>query len=178
MTDLRRLSCLLAPLLVALASGCAPMGTKPGRVDVSSDPAGADVYVMGSKVGVTPLTVDQDAIFPLTYPAEKQALYGMVELRKAGCLPARQNVSTRAVSRGLHVKLDCGEAARAETPAPRQTQPDRPAATANEPTPATPVVKEKPGIELRLKQVQELRDKGSITEQEAQEIRRRILEEL
>ena len=178
MTDLRRLPCLLAPLLVALASGCAPMGTKPGRVDVSSDPAGADVYVMGSKVGVTPLALDQDAIFPLTYPAEKQALYGMVELRKAGCLPARQNVSTRAVSRGLHVKLDCGEAARAETPAPRQTQPAAPAASANEQAPATPVVKQTPAIEQRLKQVQELRDKGLITEQEAQEIRRRILEEL
>jgi hypothetical protein len=113
MSGLRRLPCLLAPLLVALASGCAPMGTKPGRVDVSSDPAGADVYVMGEKAGVTPLALDQDAIFPLTYSAEKHALYGVIELRKAGCLPARQSVSTRAVSRGLHVKLDCGEAARA-----------------------------------------------------------------
>lgn len=178
MTDLRRLSGLLAALLVALASGCAPMGTKPGRIDVSSDPAGADVYVMGEKAGVTPLTVDQDAIFPLTYPAEKQALYGVVELRKAGCLPARQNVGTRAVSRGLRVKLDCGEGARAETPASRQTQPAAPAASANEQAPATPVVKQTPAIEQRLKQVQELRDKGLITEQEAQEIRQRILGEL
>jgi hypothetical protein len=176
MTDLRRLSCLLAPLLVALASGCAPMGTKPGRIDVSSDPAGADVYVMGSKVGVTPLALDQDAIFPLTYPGEKQAMYGVVELRKAGCLPARQNVSTRAVSRGLHVKLDCGQAP--ETPAPHQAQPTAPAASANEQAPATPEVKQAPGIEQRLKQVQELLDKGLITEQEAQEIRQRILGEL
>jgi hypothetical protein len=178
MSGTRSLPCLLALLFVALASGCAPMGAKPNRVDVSSDPAGADVYVMGSKVGVTPLTVDQDAIFPLTYPAEKQALYGMVELRKAGCLPARQNVSTRALSRGLHAKLDCGQATSAEPVTSRQAQPAAPAASANEQAPATPVVKEKPGIELRLKQVQELRDKGLITEQEAQEIRRRILEEL
>lgn len=178
MTDLRRLSCLLAPLLVALASGCSPMGAKPGRVDVSSDPAGADVYVMGSKVGVTPLVLDQDEIFPLTYPGEKQALYGLVELRKAGCLPARQNVSTRAVSRGLHVKLDCGEAARAETPASRQAQPAQPAGSANVQAPATPAAKATPDIEQRLKQVQELRDKGLITEQEAQEIRQRILGEL
>jgi hypothetical protein len=177
-TDLRRRPCLLAPLLVALASGCTPMGAKPGRVDVSSDPAGADVYVMGSKVGVTPLVLDQDAIFPLTYPGEKQALYGVVELRKAGCLPARQNVSTRAVSRGLHVKLDCGEAARAETPASHQTQPAQPAGSANEQAPATPAAKATPDIEQRLKQVQELRDKGLITEQEAQEIRQRILGEL
>lgn len=154
------------------------MGTKPNRVDVGSDPAGADVYVMGSKVGETPLTLDQDAIFPLTYPGEKQALYGVVELRKAGCLPVSQRVSTRAVSRGLHVKLDCGEAARAETPASPQAQPAQPAGSANEQAPATPEVKETPDIEQRLKHVQELRDKGLITEQEAHEIRQRILGEL
>ena len=175
MPDIRSLSCLLAPLLIALASGCAPLGAKPGRIDVTSDPAGADVYAMGSKVGVTPLTLDQDAIFPLTYPIEKQALYGVVELRKAGCIPARQGLGTRAVAKGLHVKLDCGEAARAEPVTSRQAQP---AASANGQAPAIPVVKQKPGIELRLREVQDLRDKGVITEQEAREIRQRILGEL
>lgn len=179
MTDIRRLSTLLAPLVIALASGCAPMGAKPGRVDVTSDPAGADVYVMGSKVGVTPTTLDQDAVFPLTYPSEKQALYGVVELRKAGCITARQGLSTRALAKGLHVKLDCGEAARAEPVTSRPAQPaEQPAASANGQSPATPVVKQKPGIELRLREVQDLRDKGLITEQEAREIRQRILGEL
>lgn len=179
MLDIRRLSSLLAPLVIALASGCAPMGAKPGRVDVTSDPAGADVYAMGSKVGVTPLTLDQDTIFPLTYPAEKQTLYGMVELRKAGCADARQSVSTRALARGIHVKLVCGEAARAEPVTSRPAQPaQQPAASASEQSSATPVLKQKPGIEPRLREVQDLRDKGLITEQEAREIRQRILEEL
>jgi argininosuccinate lyase len=40
------------------------------------------------------------------------------------------------------------------------------------------VVKQTPAIEQRLKHVQELRDKGLITEQEAREIRQRILGEL
>lgn len=176
MRDIRPLSCLLALLVIALAPGCAPMGAKPGRVDVTSDPAGADVYAMGSKVGVTPLTLDQDVVFPLTYPIEKQALYGVVELRKAGCADARQGVSTRALARGIHVRLDCGEAAAAEKTAPRQMQP------APTPVPASgqvpPAPKETSGIELRLRQVKDLRDKGLITEQEAQEIRRRILDEL
>ncbi len=171
-----RISCLLAPLAVVLAAGCAPISAKPGRVDVTSDPAGAEVYAMGSKVGVTPLTLDQDVIFPLTYPSEKQALYGMVELRKTGCADARQSVSTRAVARGIHVKLDCGAAARVKTPAPREAQP-APVPASGQVAPAPPP-KEKPGIELRLRQVQELRDKGLITEQEAQEIRRRIVDEL
>jgi hypothetical protein len=170
-----RISCLLAPLVIALASGCAPMGAKPGRVDVTSDPAGADVYAMDSKVGVTPLTLDQDVIFPLTYPSEKRALYGVVELRKAGCADARQSVSTRALARGIHVKLDCGAASPA-TPASSRAQPAPPPVNAQ--VPPTPAAKEKPGVELRLRQVKDLRDKGLITEQEAQEIRQRILDEL
>jgi len=129
MLDIRRFSCLLTPVLIALASGCAPMGATPGRVEVTSDPAGAEVYAMGSKVGVTPLTLDQHLIFPLTYPSEKQALYGVVELRKAGCADARQSVSTRALARGIHVKLDCLAAARAETPAHREAQPAPPPAS-------------------------------------------------
>lgn len=175
MTDIRHLPCLA--LAIVLASGCAPMGAKPGRVDVTSDPAGADVYVMGKQAGVTPLTLDQASIFPLTYPSEKQALYGVVELRKAGCADARQSVSTRAMARGIHVKLDCGDAARGAPTGSRQAQPDPPAVSTGGRAPVTPV-QERPGIEQRLRQVQELRDKGLITEQEAHEIRQRILGEL
>lgn len=180
MRAMRPLPCLLALLVITLAPGCAPMGAKPGRVEVTSEPAGADVYAMGSKVGVTPLTLDQDVVFPLTYPAEKQTLYGVIELRKAGCADARQGVSTRALARGIHVRLDCGEAATAEKPAPSEMQP----APALTPVPAggqvapTATPKETSGIEQRLRQVKDLRDKGLITEQEAQEIRRRILDEL
>lgn len=174
-----RISCLLAPVAVALVAGCAPMGAKPGRIDVSSEPAGAAVYVMGEKAGVTPLTLDQDAIFPLTYPAEKQALYGKVELRKAGCQPATQAVSTRAVARGVHVKLGCGEAAPASgpaVPAPPAVPATAPATSV--PVPATPAAQPRPAIDSRLRQVRDLLEQGLITEQEAREIRQRILDEL
>ena len=127
------------------------MGATPSGIGITSDPAGAEVYVLGSRVGLTPISLDENVIFPATYPGEKQALYGAVELRKAGCDSAVQRVSTRAVAQGLHVKLDCGEA---------------------------PVGAGEPGVELRLKRLQELRDKGLVTEQEAGEIRRRILGEL
>lgn len=156
-----RISCLLA-LAVALAAGCAPIGAKPGQIDVSSEPAGAEVYVMGEKAGVTPVTLDQDALFPLTYPAEKQALYGRIELRKAGCQAATQAVSTRAVAKGVHVKLDCGMAAPATSV----------------PVPGAPVGQPKPAIDARLRQVRDLLEQGLITEQEARDIRQRILDEL
>jgi len=106
---------------------------------------------MGSRVGLTPLTLDEKRIFPLTYPEEKQALYGAVELRKADCSNAMQRVSTRALERGVHVKLDCA---------------------------GTPVATQRPAIEQRLRRVQELRNEGVITELEAREIRQRILGEL
>ncbi len=106
---------------------------------------------MGSRVGLTPLTLDEKTIFPLTYPEEKQALYGAVELRKADCSNAMQRVSTGALERGVHVKLDCAGA---------------------------PVATQRPAIEQRLRRVQELRNEGVITESEAREIRQRILGEL
>jgi len=106
---------------------------------------------MGNRVGLTPLTLDEKTIFPLTYPEEKQALYGAVELRKADCSNAMQRVSTRALERGVHVKLDCA---------------------------GTPVATQAPAIEQRLRRVQELRNEGVITEMEAREIRQRILGEL
>lgn len=160
--DVHPLSLLLASLVVTLASGCAALGANPGQVAVTSDPSGADVYVMGGKVGVTPLILDQDAVFPVTFPSEKQALFGAVDLRKAGCKSSVQRVSVGSLAKGLHVKLDCGEAA---------------GGAAIEQG-ARPDVEENAAVESRLRRVQELRDKGAITEQEAREIRQRILDEL
>jgi len=177
MIDIRRLLLLLVPLVVTLASGCAPLGAKPGQITVTSDPAGADVYVMGGKVGMTPLNLDHDAVFPVTFPSEKQVLYGAVELRKAGCKSSVQRVSTVALAKGLHVKLECGEAASGEMSSARHPQPNQRPLSAVEQGPR-PVVKENAAIETRLRRVQELRDKGVITEQEAREIRQRILGEL
>lgn len=184
-------SYLLLPLAIALMSGCAPMGAKPGWIEVTSEPAGAEVYVMGGKVGVTPLSLDQNLAFPLTYPSEKQALYGAVELRKAGCTPATQRIGTRALAKGLQIKLECGAAAAPAATAgpyqaaqPGQTPPVSSAASVAAPVQppapplAAPAVPQKPDMASRLRQVQELRDKGLITEQELQEVRKRLLGEI
>jgi hypothetical protein len=160
---------LAAPLSAAVIAGCASVGAKPGRVDVTSEPPGAEVYVMGERAGVTPLTLEQARVFPLTYPSEKQALYGKVELRKAGCQPAVRAVSTGAVAEGIRVMLDCGGAR--QPPAQTQPNPVPPSAT-----PAATA--QKTGVDQRLRQVRDLLEQGLITEQEAHEIRMRILNEL
>jgi hypothetical protein len=155
-------------VLAGFICGCAPLGSQPGYVQITSDPSGAEVYVMGEKTGVTPLRVEQAAVFPPAYSEDKKHLYGTVELRRTGCSNSLQRVSSTAIARGVHVKLDCGAAAGKE----RSPGDAQPAQTA----PAAPPVAE--SLETRLKRVQELREKGLITEQEAAETRRRLLQDL
>lgn len=177
MIGVRRLPYLLLPLGVALISSCAPLGAKPGQIAITSDPPGADVYAMGQRVGATPISLGKEAVFPATYPSEQQALFGSVELRKPGCSGSVQRVSLAAVARGVHVKLDCGEAASGAEPVARQAQARQSPRAAVEAGPK-PAPKHSASVEARLRHVQELRDKGVITEQEARETRQRILGEL
>lgn len=160
MTPLHRLRLVTVLLVAILSPACATLGSHPGQINVTSEPAGAEVYVMGEKLGVTPLVVNQNAVFPPAFPATKQALYGNIELRKPGCKDVVQPVSTRALARGVHVRLECEGAGVSESPA--ASRPADPAAS----------------MEMRLRRVQDLRDKGLITEQEARDIRQRILNEL
>lgn len=182
-----RWSVLLSALLL---SACHGLGAKPGKVSVTSEPVGAEVWVMGAKVGETPMILDENLVFPLTYPKDKQALYGMVELRKAGCASSTLSVSAKKVERGINVKLDCGQAAPKPAPvmpAPVSVvapAPIAPPVSAVPVVPAAPAESTKPmliegaNVEARLRRVIELRDKGVISEQEAREIRQRILGEL
>lgn len=153
----RRVSLTL--ITSVLVSGCAWWGPQADQVQVQSDPPGADVYVMGEKVGVTPLSVPQDLIFPVTYPAAKQDLYGTLTLRKTGCVDSVRRVSTGAVSRGVHVKLECGTTGAGRDEA-------KGSAAGAEP------------LEERLRRLKDLQDKGLITDEDAAEARRRMLREL
>lgn len=161
-----------AVLLAGAAGGCSSLGDRPGQLAVASDPAGAEVHVMGARIGVTPLVVDHRRLFPATFAPPEQARYGAVELHKAGCRSVMRKVSAGDLARGLDVKLDCGAgggpAAAAAPPAPPPATPAPRAAPANGSA----------AIEARLRRVQELRERGVISEAEAQVQRRRILDEL
>lgn len=162
-----------AVLLAGAAGGCTSLGDRPGQLAVASDPAGAEVHVMGAPIGVTPLLVDHRRLFPATFAPQEQARYGAVEVHKAGCRSVMRKVSAGDLARGLDVKLDCGPgggpAAAAAPPAPPP-----PATAAPRATPANGAA----AIEARLRRVQELRERGVISEAEAQAQRRRILDEL
>jgi len=153
---------ILALFSLLLAAGCSSAGGAGNLFAVAGDkpiklesiPPGADVYVMGEKVGVTPLQISRDKVFPNLYPKEKESLYGRVTLRKAGCLDFTRTISTEIGNNGLHAQLDCGDKNPAAAPRNSET------------------------VEQRLDKIKELQSKGLITEDEAKQARERILKEL
>ena len=142
---------LASATLASLISvhGCGPIKSDPDTITIESEPTGATVYAMGKDVGVTPLTIRQEVVFPLNYDPAKRDLYGTVLLRKTGCQDYRRHVSTDVYRYGIKATLDCGQ---------KQAQPK--------------------SIEQRLQQLKELHDKGLITDEEEKATRQRILDGL
>jgi PEGA domain len=134
--------------------------TSDHPISIDSDPSGATVYVMDERIGVTPLEISRKGIFPNTYPKEKESLYGMVTLKKAGCSDYTSTVTPEIAADGLNAHLDCGDLGHA----------------------SSKLIKEVPRtsetIEQRLEQIKELLNKGLITEDEARKARERVLNDL
>lgn len=130
-------------------------------------PTGADVYVMGAKVGTTPLKIEQKDVFPNSYPKEKESLYGKVTLRKAGCADYTKTINAKIVDVGLKAKLDCGS-----------MNPPAAQGGAIVETRSAPAPRVSKTVEQRLQEIKALLDKGLITEDEAKNARERVLNDL
>lgn len=157
----RRLALCGFSLSFAVAAGCGGVTTwtRADAISVASEPAGATVYASGKQVGVTPIVVSQQDVFPVVYAPEQQDVYGTLLLTKDGCKDHTVRVNNAAIRKGVGVKLDCGQANLAKP----QTG-----------TPGTPP----PPIRDRILRLNELRDQGLVTEEEYREIRGKILGEL
>jgi len=149
-------------LFIVTGQGCAGVATRADEFSVTTEPPGAAVYAMGERLGVTPLTIRQESVFPVVYQPDQQHLYGTLLLRKEGCREHSQRVSSAALHKGIAVNLDCG--GRAVEEAAEQREPAQPQAAR---TPAT-----------RLRRLDQLRQEGLISDQEYRAIRSRILSEL
>src|SRR5450631_3873914 len=111
---LKRTGKALALFNLLLVAGCSTGGNLfpaagNSPINVESEPSGAEVYVMGEKVGVTPLKVSRSDVFPITYPREKESVYGRITLKKAGCSDFTRTVSAEIGNAGLHAQLECGD---------------------------------------------------------------------
>lgn len=146
-----------------LVAGCSATGNYfPAAGDnpfkVESEPTGAAVYVMGEKIGETPIMISHKDVFPNIYPREKESVYGRITLKKEGCLDLTRTVSAEISNAGLRARLDCGDL----SPAPAGAGLPRNSET----------------VEQRLDKIKDLLSKGLITEEEAKKARERILSDL
>lgn len=172
---LKRSTLALIPLL--FAAGCSSLdgvehdlgnmlsSTADNPIKIQSEPSGADVYVMGKKVGVTPLKISQNDVFPNTYPKDMQDEYGKVTIKKEGCSDLVKSVNTKIVNVGLKAKLDCGQ----NSPEYQQ------AGGAPQYRMAPKMTKT---VEQRLEEIKDLQSRGLITEDEAKKARERVLNDL
>lgn len=156
----RRFACCALAFALALATESSAAGlSRRNEIDVVSEPLGATVYAAGKELGVTPLTVRQQDVFPVVYSPDQQDVYGTLLLVKEGCKEQRVRVSTAVIRKGVNVKLDCGQAELAQPQAGGTGAP-------------LPTIKE------RILRLNELHEQGLVSAEEYQEIRRKILGEL
>jgi hypothetical protein len=157
-----------AVLALAASGSLHAQALQVGTLRIESTPSAAEVELIGGKVGVTPLTVNERDIYPNSYPDARAELYGTVTLRHAGCEPLRHRVTLDDLKQDLRLRLDCTVAtAPAARPVPAPSVAHLP------PAPAQTL----PQRRLRQLQVlQELLDEGLISPAEEQRVRRKILQ--
>ena len=176
--------------------GC---GSKKG-ITLDSEPQGANVIADGKKIGVTPMHIKQDDVFPPHWYGATYMVKGTLEMSMDGCEGFSMKVNDAVLMNDIKANLKCNPgmtkpAAKEAKPAAVNTMKTAPAAKTAEP--AMPVKAAEPAepekasttkasspepvdasIEQRLAKLKNLRDKGVITAEEYSVQRKRILDSL
>jgi len=174
MTQARsHLATVLTILYASLTASCSNIGTMTAdddvvtRIQITSEPSGAEIYLMGTKAGVTPSEIRDRDIYPVSYKPEMEKYYGSVILRKEGCKEFRKRLTRKEVIKGLSAKLDCG-AGTAKAIAPEPPPAAMPVTT------PPPVLPEQQLEQLRT--LQKLQEEGILSVEEEKKLRKRILD--
>jgi hypothetical protein len=166
--------CIIPALLGALLlNACAAGGSSGSRssITIDSQPQGAKVYAGERALGPTPATIVLDDVFPKRWTSRTEkdeegfAFYrrlGTLSFRKGGCEPYTLPVDSDTLRDDIKVTLTCDP----------NYQP--PAGSENEGRDDAPTA----AIEQRLRRLDELRQKGLLTEEEYRIQRQRIISEL
>lgn len=186
---------------ILLTGAIAGLGTNDvsgdlgGSIHISSEPPGADLYVMGKHAGTTPTTISEQDIYPVSYRADTEKLYGMVFLHKNGCEEFSKRLTRTDIKNGLTIRLVCstGEiastspqspvtpAARSPVVAPSSVATVSSAVVADSPPQPDSQTSKESLSERKLKQLKsllQLLDEGLMSREEEEQLRRRILGEL
>lgn len=150
-------------LVVVACSACSGLPKVRESITIESDPPGARVLVSGKDVGLTPLPVVIDTVFPMRWTArmndseEGFAFYRRLErleIKKDGCEPYANQVTGAALTNDIKVALKCDPHYVPPAAAPGET------------------------VEQRLQKLEQLKSNGLISEDEYRQQRQRILNQL
>ena len=167
----------LALAVTALLPACAANRFGPiDRITIDSEPQGAQVLVANKSVGVTPLAVVLDDVFPLHWTTRTDrdnngfAFYRRLDtltIKKEGCDPYIAQVNTDDLAHDIKISLKCDP----NYKPPVLVEPAGPG-----PAPVQRTAAE--SLEQRLQQLESLKQKGLITSDEYRMQRQRILGEI
>ena len=165
-----RIAFWLALAVTAMLPACATHHAGPiDRITIDSEPQGAQVLVAEKPVGVTPLAVVLDDVFPMHWTArtakdtEGFGFYRRLDtltIKKEGCEPYTAQVYSVDLAHDIKINLKCDP----NYKPPLATKP------------ATPATAD--SLEQRLQQLESLKQKGLITNDEYRVQRQRILGEI
>ena len=161
------ISAVFLPLI--LLQGCASSSiAKEKPPSVTSTPSGADVFANLLELGKTPLQADLYDAFPASWQNSIYQAQGVLVVKKDGCKDFTLKVSDFILSKPIHAELECSVAEKPKTST----------AVAAPEIVKTPIVTTHGSTEKRLEEVEALRQKGVITEDEYKKTRERILSEI
>jgi hypothetical protein len=138
----------LITVAMVLGVGCA----SNKAIQIRSTPSGATVFVDGKQVGVTPLVLTTNDLMPGRAFDAKPSIQAMLVIEKAGYASYQLLLREFSLPNEVNAELQ------------PHTQP-----TATTTVPPPDVVKE-------IERLQQLREKGAITEEEFQKLKRAALE--
>ena len=160
---------LLAFALTAILTGCAANSIGPvDSITIDSEPRGAEVLVSDKPIGVTPVVVVLDTVFPMHWTSRTKkddegfAFYRRLDtltIKRAGCDTYSALVDTSDLARDIKISLKCD---------PNYKPP---VATSAQPAEAST-------IEQRLQRLETLKQKGLISDDEYRTLRKRVLGEI
>ncbi len=162
---------IVLSIVALLLGGCTGVPIK-----LKSEPPGATVLADGKAVGVTPMEMYADEHFPAQWTGWGYERQGKLTFERVGCETKTLDVDTELMSRSIRVKLEC-DPNQTYIQAPVQLQApvhrDVPSGGA---AAEIPIKKGPVGAAERLEELNELRDRGLISEEEYQALRRRVLD--
>ncbi len=134
-------------------------------VIIDSQPQGASIIADGKEIGKTPLKIEPDEVFPPRWIGGSYMVEGNLELKKPECDPVSMKVNDNVLSNDITRQLKCSNKQANQTGTPASTK-DEKKLQMNE------------NIAQRLENLNQLHEKGLVTDDEYKTQRQRILNEL